>query len=74
MLVPEATVRADLLKLGFTPEWMDANSQATWIYRAYVRYIGAGAVAMAGLLTLLRTLPTIYLVDPRLGARAARAA
>jgi putative OPT family oligopeptide transporter len=60
MLVPEATVRADLLKLGFTPEWMAANSQATWIYRAYVRYIGAGAVAMAGLLTLLRTLPTIY--------------
>src|SRR3954463_15169811 len=53
MLVPEATVRADLLKLGFTPEWMAANSQATWIYRAYVRYIGAGAVAMAGLMTLL---------------------
>ena len=48
------------LKLGFTPEWMAANSHATWIYRAYVRYIGAGAVAMAGLMTLLRTLPTIY--------------
>jgi putative OPT family oligopeptide transporter len=39
---------------------MAANSQANWIYRAYVRYIGAGAVAMAGLMTLLRTLPTIY--------------
>ena len=60
MLVPEQTIRADLLKLGFTPEWMAANSHATWIYRAYVRYIGAGAVAMAGLMTLLRTLPTIY--------------
>ncbi|MGE3840247.1 MAG: OPT family oligopeptide transporter [Vicinamibacterales bacterium] len=60
MLVPEDTVRADLLKLGFDDAWMQANSQANWIYRAYVRYIGAGAVAMAGLLTLIRTLPTIY--------------
>ena len=30
-----------------------------WIYRAYVRYIGAGAVACAGVMTLIRTLPTI---------------
>jgi putative OPT family oligopeptide transporter len=60
MLVPEETVRADLLKQGFTQAWIDGNSQATWFYRAYVRYIGAGAVAMAGLLTLMRTLPTIY--------------
>lgn len=29
------------------------------IYRGYVRYIGAGAVAAAGLITLIRTLPTI---------------
>src|SRR5262249_58294912 len=28
-------------------------------YRAYVRYIGAGAVACAGVMTLLKTLPTI---------------
>jgi putative OPT family oligopeptide transporter len=60
ILVPEATIRQDLLKLGFSEGWMAANSQANWIYRAYVRYIGAGAVAMAGLLTLLRTLPVIY--------------
>jgi putative OPT family oligopeptide transporter len=60
LLVPEATIRADLAKLGFTDAWMAGNSQANWIYRAYVRYIGAGAVAMAGLMTLLRTLPTIY--------------
>lgn len=60
MLVPEATVRADLLKLGFNDAWMEANSHASWIYRAYVRYIGAGAVAMAGVITLVRTLPTIY--------------
>jgi putative OPT family oligopeptide transporter len=29
------------------------------LYRSYVRYIGAGAVAAAGLITLLKTLPTI---------------
>jgi putative OPT family oligopeptide transporter len=30
------------------------------IWRAYVRYIGAGAVAAAGIYTVLQTLPTIY--------------
>jgi putative OPT family oligopeptide transporter len=29
------------------------------VWRAYIRYIGAGAVTMAGLITLGRTLPTI---------------
>jgi putative OPT family oligopeptide transporter len=29
------------------------------IYKGYVRYIGAGAVAAAGLITLIKTLPTI---------------
>ncbi|PYU98172.1 MAG: hypothetical protein DMG26_19345, partial [Acidobacteria bacterium] len=29
------------------------------VWRAYIRYIGAGAVTMAGLITLARTLPTI---------------
>ncbi|HET9227478.1 MAG TPA: oligopeptide transporter, OPT family, partial [Thermoanaerobaculia bacterium] len=60
MFVPDATVHADLMKLGFTPEWIAGNAPANWYYRAYIRYIGAGAVAMAGLLTLLRTLPVIY--------------
>ncbi|MBL8141828.1 MAG: oligopeptide transporter, OPT family [Acidobacteria bacterium] len=60
MLVPDETIKADLAKLGFTPAWIESRNQAEWIYRAYVRYIGAGAVAMAGLMTLLRTLPTIY--------------
>jgi putative OPT family oligopeptide transporter len=60
MFVPDATVHADLLKLGFTQGWIDTHSPAEWFYRAYIRYIGAGAVAMAGLMTLLRTMPTIY--------------
>lgn len=29
------------------------------LYRSYIRYIGAGAVAAAGLITLLKTIPTI---------------
>lgn len=60
ILVPEETIKADLLKLGFTQGWIDSNPQSAWVYRAYIRYIGAGAVAMAGMLTLLRTMPTIY--------------
>ena len=29
---------------------MAGNSYANWIYRAYIRYIGAGAVACAGVM------------------------
>jgi putative OPT family oligopeptide transporter len=35
----------------------DMTSQQLWQF--YIRYIGAGAVAAAGLITLMRTLPTI---------------
>jgi putative OPT family oligopeptide transporter len=59
MFVPDEQVHADLLKLGFTRSWIEGTSPANWYYRAYIRYIGAGAVAMAGLMTLLRTMPTI---------------
>ncbi len=34
------------------------NSDQLWA--SYIRYIGAGAVAAAGLITLLKTIPTIY--------------
>ncbi|HYO16229.1 MAG TPA: oligopeptide transporter, OPT family [Thermoanaerobaculia bacterium] len=60
MFVPDAQVNADLLAVGRTQAWIDAAPPATKFYFAYIRYIGAGAVAMAGLLTLLRTMPTIY--------------
>jgi putative OPT family oligopeptide transporter len=59
LFVPEADVKAALLKLNFTEGWIASHSQADWYYQAYLKYIGAGAVAMAGLMTLLRTLPTI---------------
>ena len=59
IFVPETRVVADLHKLGFSDAWMASHNYANWIYRAYIRYIGAGAVACAGVMTLLKTLPTI---------------
>ncbi len=58
-IVPEARLVEDLNKLGFSDAWRASNDHAEWIYRAYIRYIGAGAVACAGVMTLLKTLPTI---------------
>lgn len=37
-----------------------ADMTAEEIWRNYVRYIGAGAVAFAGILTVIRSLPTMY--------------
>src|SRR5499427_4702842 len=59
IFVAEGRIVQDLKNLGFTDAWMAGNSHAEWIYRAYVRYIGAGAVACAGVMTLIKTLPTI---------------
>src|SRR5437764_15248860 len=70
-LVPPDTIAGQLVKLGYMTDvarpgaygWdpgthtFAALNQA--IYRAYVRQIGAGAVAAGGFITLLRTLPTI---------------
>ncbi len=58
-IVPETRIVDDLTKLGFSDAWRASNSHAEWIYRAYIRYIGAGAVACAGVMTLIKTLPTI---------------
>lgn len=72
-LIPDATIAAQQLKLGLLNDlaassprnggW-DAATQtfadkAEAIYRAYIRQIGAGAVAAGGFITLLKTLPTI---------------
>jgi putative OPT family oligopeptide transporter len=89
-LVPPDTIAAQLVKLGYisdlarpgaygwnpTTHTFGALNQA--IYRAYVRQIGAGAVAAGGFITLLRTLPTIVaafkgsVASLRAGAGAAR--
>src|SRR5215208_149678 len=54
---------ADLAKPGGTGGWDPVTHNfADWsdaIYRAYVRQIGAGAVAAGGFITLIKTIPTI---------------
>ncbi len=66
-LVPGDAVHAQLVKVGSNPAgfgWDPAThtfaNTANAIYRAYVRQIGAGAVAAGGFITLIKTLPTIY--------------
>jgi len=65
-LVPGDATFAQLTKLGLNPAkfgW-DATSHtftdsAEALYRAYIRQIGAGAVAAGGFITLIKTIPTI---------------
>ena len=71
-LVDPATIAQQQVKLGFLKDLGSAGGYGGWdpltktfadpasaIYRAYVRLIGAGAVAMGGLITLIKTIPTI---------------
>jgi len=70
-LVPAGTIATQLAKLGYLVDvgkpgafgWNPATQAFgelnRAIYFAYVRQIGAGAVAAGGFLTLLKTLPTI---------------
>ena len=63
---------AQLVKLGYLGSLSTPGGPGSWnpathafadtaaaVYRAYVRQIGAGAVAAGGFITLLKTLPTI---------------
>ncbi len=59
IFVPAARRIADLHNLGFTDAQIGGMGIATQIYTAYVKYVGAGAVACAGVMTLIKTLPTI---------------
>ncbi len=69
-LVPAETIALQLVKLGNLPDlntaaagWDPAtrtfSSYADAIYTAYIKQIGAGAVAAGGLITLVKTIPTI---------------
>jgi len=71
-LVPADTIAAQLTKLGYLKNLAAKGGPGTWnpdthtfsntavaVYRAYVRQIGAGAVAAGGFITLMKTLPTI---------------
>ncbi len=71
-LVPAATIAEQYVKLGFIKDIMTAGGPGGWnpetqefantstaVYRAYIRQIGAGAVAAGGFITLIKTIPTI---------------
>jgi len=70
--VPPDAIAGQLVKLGlldnvakaggrggWNPDTQSFNDFSTAIYWAYIRQIGAGAVAAGGFITLLKTLPTI---------------
>ena len=71
-LIDPVTIAQQQVKLGFLKDISMPGGSGGWdpvtktfadpataIYRAYVRLIGAGAVAMGGLITLIKTIPTI---------------
>src|SRR6201996_5950394 len=71
-LMDPVTIAQQQVKLGYLHDVATAGGYGGWnpvtktfadpasaIYRAYVRLIGAGAVAMGGLITLIKTIPTI---------------
>jgi OPT family oligopeptide transporter len=71
-VVPMDTTAAQLVKLGYLKDLASAGGPGNWnpmthtfsdtagaIYRAYIRQIGAGAVAAGGFITLFKTIPTI---------------
>jgi OPT family oligopeptide transporter len=71
-LVSPLTIALQEVKLGMLKDIQTAGGAGGWdpitktfadpasaIYRAYIRQIGAGAVAMGGLITLIKTIPTI---------------
>jgi OPT family oligopeptide transporter len=71
-LVAPDTIALQLVKLGYLTDINTGGGPGTWdpaghtfgnyaaaIYRAYIRQIGAGAVAAGGFITLIKTIPTI---------------
>ncbi len=71
-LVPSDTIALQLVKLGYLLDITKDGGPGSWnaathtfgdystaIYRAYIRQIGAGAVAAGGFITLFKTIPTI---------------
>lgn len=61
VLIPLITIIGDALSGPLLPETEKLISQMSpsEIWNKYIRYIGAGAVTFGGIITLLKTLPTI---------------
>ena len=72
-LIPDPVIAAQQFKLGlihdiskvnlgsggWNPATQTFTDKAEALYRAYIRQIGAGAVAAGGFMTLIKTIPTI---------------
>lgn len=71
-LVPPDVIAIQLVKLGYLSDIANAGGKGGWdpvshsfadysaaIYYAYVRQVGAGTVAAGGIITLIKTIPTI---------------
>jgi len=71
-VVPAETIALQLVKLGYIGGLEQSGGPGGWdpvtrtfsafedaIYYAYIRQIGAGAVAAGGIITLIKTIPTI---------------
>jgi OPT family oligopeptide transporter len=71
-IVPMDTIALQLVKLGYLKDLVTAGGPGDWspathtfastaeaVYRAYIRQIGAGAVAAGGFMTLIKSIPTI---------------
>ena len=71
-LVPADAIATQLIKLGYLADITKQGGKGNWnpithtfadysaaIYYAFVRQIGAGAVAAGGIITLIKTIPTI---------------
>ena len=71
-LVPFETVAQQLVSIGYLADINTAGGKGDWdpivktfadpakaLYFAYIRQIGAGAVAAGGFITLMKTIPTI---------------
>jgi putative OPT family oligopeptide transporter len=60
LFVGDDQLHAQLRSLGFTDGWIGSHDYPDKFYRAYIRLIGAGAVAAAGVMSLVRSAPTIW--------------
>jgi len=61
VLIPLITLIGDNLQMPLFPESTDLISQMSpgQIWNRYIRYIGAGAVAFGGIITIVKSVPTM---------------